>query len=72
LLASRLFDETGPSSYKKNNLPGRGLTKVEKHCVRRITGLYSSGNSWYLLKVNTEFIYKLCDENTELFGITAT
>ena len=22
---------TGPSSYKKNNLPGRGLTKVEKH-----------------------------------------
>jgi len=22
---------TGPSSYKKKNLPGRGLTKVEKH-----------------------------------------
>ena len=22
---------TGPSSYEKNNLPGRGLTKVEKH-----------------------------------------
>jgi len=22
---------TGPSSYKKNNLPGRGFTKVEKH-----------------------------------------
>jgi len=22
---------TGPSPYKKNNLPGRGLTEVEKH-----------------------------------------
>jgi len=22
---------TGPSSYEKKNLPGRGLTKVEKH-----------------------------------------
>jgi len=27
------FVGTGPSSYKKN-LPGRGLTKVEKHCHR--------------------------------------
>ena len=26
------FVGTGPSSYKKNNLPGRGLTKTEKHC----------------------------------------
>ena len=26
---------TGPSFYeKKKNLPGRGLTKVEKHCSR--------------------------------------
>jgi len=25
------FVGTGPSSYKKKNLPGRGLTKVEKH-----------------------------------------
>jgi len=25
------FVGTGRSSYKKNNLPGRGLTKVEKH-----------------------------------------
>ena len=25
---------TGPSSYEKKNLPGRGLTKVEKHCIR--------------------------------------
>ena len=25
------FVGTGPSYYKKN-LPGRGLTKVEKHC----------------------------------------
>jgi len=25
---------TGPSSYEKKNLPGRGLTKVEKQCCR--------------------------------------
>ena len=25
---------TGPSSYKKKNLPGRGLTKVEKQWYR--------------------------------------
>jgi len=25
------FVGTGPSSYKKNNLPGRVLTEVEKH-----------------------------------------
>jgi len=24
------FVGTGPSSYEKNNLPGRGLTKVDK------------------------------------------
>ena len=26
---------SGPSSYFKKNLPGRGLTKVEKHRYRR-------------------------------------
>jgi len=26
------FVGTGPSYYKKKDLPGRGLTKVEKHC----------------------------------------
>jgi len=26
---------TGHSFYEKKNLPGRGLTKVEKHCGRR-------------------------------------
>ena len=30
------FVGTGPSFYKiKKNLPGRGLTKVEKHCTTR-------------------------------------
>jgi len=29
------FVGTGPSSYKKKNLPGRGLTKVEKHWVNK-------------------------------------
>jgi hypothetical protein len=28
---TRKFAGTGPSSYGKKNLPGRGLTKVEKH-----------------------------------------
>jgi hypothetical protein len=28
---------TGPSSYRKKNLPGRGLTKVENHCFRGFT-----------------------------------
>jgi len=28
---------TGPSSYEKKNLPGRGLTKVEKHRCRLLS-----------------------------------
>ena len=28
------FIGTGPSSSEKKNLPGRGLTKVEKHCLK--------------------------------------
>jgi len=28
------FVGTGPSSYKKKTLPGRGLTKVKKHWYR--------------------------------------
>jgi hypothetical protein len=42
------FVETGPSFYKKKNLPARGLTKVEKHWHRahvsyRSTLCYSDG-----------------------------
>jgi len=33
------FVGTGPSSYEKKNLPGRGLTKVEKHCPRCTTAV---------------------------------
>ena len=29
------FVGTGPSSYEKKNLPGRGLTEVEKYCFTR-------------------------------------
>jgi len=29
------FVGTGPSSYNKKNLPGRGLTGVEKHWCKR-------------------------------------
>jgi hypothetical protein len=28
------FVGTGPSFYKKKNLPGRGLSKAEKHCYK--------------------------------------
>ena len=31
------FVGTGPSSYKKKNLPGRGLIKFEKHCYKTPT-----------------------------------
>jgi len=43
------FVGTGPSSYAKKNLPGRGLTKVEKRCsnstsaVKGIPPCYLSG-----------------------------
>ena len=39
------FVGTGPSSYKKRNLPGRGLTEVEKHCtvLDPITGNFKAG-----------------------------
>jgi hypothetical protein len=42
-LQSDYFFGTGPSSYiKKKNLPGRGLTKVEKHCPSGLlTNFYS-------------------------------
>jgi len=30
------FVVTGPSSYEKKILPGRGLTKVEEHCFTLI------------------------------------
>jgi len=35
------FVGTGPSSYKKN-LPGRGLTKVEKHWYSSLSSSFSS------------------------------
>jgi len=34
IFTSKFFG-TGPSSYKKKDLPGRGLTKGEKHCCRQ-------------------------------------
>jgi len=30
------FVGTGPSSFEKKIVPGRGLTKVEKHCFNWI------------------------------------
>ena len=35
LLTSKCV-RTVPSSHEKKNLPGRGLTKVEKHCSRSL------------------------------------
>jgi len=37
---------TGPSSYEKENLPGRGLTKVEKHCTRDFMTSHDCIASW--------------------------
>jgi len=40
---------TGPSSFEKRILPGRDLTKVEKHCLR-----------WNIfLKISFPVIYNL-------------
>jgi hypothetical protein len=36
---------TGPSCYRKKNLPGRGLTKVENHCLTESVGLLGRGIS---------------------------
>jgi len=35
LFTSKFFG-TGPSTYEKKNLPGRGPTKVEKHCYTTV------------------------------------
>jgi hypothetical protein len=37
---------TGPSSCRKNNLPGRGLTKVDNHWTRRFVGPQSQSGSY--------------------------
>jgi len=48
------FVGTGPSSYEKKNLPGRGLTKVEKHwskvwvCGRSFAVIAGSNPAWGL------------------------
>jgi len=34
------FVGTRPSSYEKKNLPGRGLTKVKKHCCKEFVSKY--------------------------------
>ena len=39
------FVGTGPSSYKKKNLLGCSLTKVEKHCFRA-SAKFWAGISW--------------------------
>ena len=37
------FVGTAPSSYEKKKLPGRGLSKVEKHCYRRLQESVGNG-----------------------------
>jgi hypothetical protein len=36
------FVGTGPSSYEKKNLPGRGLTKVENHWLNPFQSNFSA------------------------------
>ena len=38
------FVGTGPRSYKKKNLPGRGLAKVEKHWNANMFGPFFVGH----------------------------
>jgi len=42
---------TGPSSYEKKNLPGRGLSKVEKHWYRWLRLVTLSAVRQYLATV---------------------
>ena len=62
------FVGTGPSSCKEKNLPGRGLTKVQKHCNRALPHrftLHAKFDSWckvsllsYRLWLQNEIIYQ--------------
>jgi len=56
----------GPRLIKKNNLPGRGLTKVEKYCCREMrTGkkrnvLFCRWTVKCLIKLSRHHNWKLC------------
>ena len=50
------FVGTGPSSYKKKNLPGRGLTEVEKHCYRGHTACYELKKNYVLYTAGCNII----------------
>jgi hypothetical protein len=45
-LLDQCFSTAGPSSYRKKNLPGRGLTKVENHCTTRFLRHWNKKNSF--------------------------
>jgi hypothetical protein len=59
------FVGTGPSSYKKKNLPGRGLTTVEKQWSRRFgrqvrrNGQYVSFRLYGLTREGCKYLYWL-------------
>ena len=44
---------TGPWSYEKKNLPGRDLTKVEKHCSIHISDVQSDNYRLMAIEVLT-------------------
>ena len=48
------FVGTGPSSFKKKNLPGRGLTKVEKHWSMRYFFIFHTISPTDYLHPSTE------------------
>ena len=52
------FVGTGPSSYKKKNLPGRGLTKVEEHWYRHTVDVHFLSRCMEIRTQN-----KTCNEN---------
>jgi len=65
------FVGTGPSSYT-NNLPGRGLIEVEKHCSKLDAFLYLKKEAapafkmWYFIKIR--HCTALSPEKTDYFG----
>jgi len=61
------FVGTGPSTYKKKNLPGRGLTKFEKHCCGPHGTCYGTALPFYISDIALcfeilvlKFFYYVC------------
>ena len=66
------FVGTGPLSYKKKNLPGRGLTKVEKHWPNRCYVLICLEGLWMLSETRLRSIFALVISRRQVWAVIAT